>query len=106
MRNIANLNLQLVPFVNDFVQRLNNESLQSPDDSALQQHIDSVLRGFQAADQVKGNAGEEVIDSMRRAFRRVRPSGEFMSVREYLDFRHENVGAQWVTELPPVRGRC
>ena len=79
--------------MNDFVERLNKESTR-PGDSELQQHISGVLRGFRAADQAKGNGGEEVINTMRKAFQRRRPDGEFPTVREYLEFRHDNVGAQ------------
>jgi hypothetical protein len=85
--------LQLPPFVNDFVERLNKEWTR-PEDSELQQHISDILRGFRAADQATGSGGEEVINTMRKAFQRQRPDGEFPTVREYLDFRVDNVGAQ------------
>ena len=80
--------------MDDFVHRLHNEEYTDKIHSELQRHIDVVMRGYKEADAILGNGGQEVIDTMSQAFRRVRPDKEAQSVREYLDFRHDNVGAQ------------
>lgn len=51
------------------------------------------MQSYKKADAALGNGGQEVINTMSKAFRRVRPDKEFQTVREYLDFRHDNVGA-------------
>lgn len=78
----------------DFVHRINNFREHSASDSHLQQHIDSVMRGFRNADFTAGNAGKEVIEAMSESFRRMRPKQEFKTLRQYLEFRHDNVGAK------------
>lgn len=55
---------------------------------------------------MKGNGGEEVINTMRKAFQRRRPEGEFATVRDYLEFRHDNVGAQYASEVDPMDCIC
>ena len=78
----------------DFVNRINNVVLQSPSASPLQQRIDSVMNGFRNADLTAGNAGHEVIEAMSKSFRRMRPELQFRTLRQYLEFRHDNVGAK------------
>ena len=62
--------------------------------SRLQQHIDTVMMGFRNADLTAGNAGAEVIGAMSKSFRRMRPNMQFRTLRQYLEFRHDNVGAK------------
>lgn len=62
--------------------------------SLLQQHIDFVMIGFRNADRAAGNAGREVIGTMSKSFRRMRPKVHFRTIRQYLEFRHDNVGAK------------
>ena len=78
------------------MNRINHSVLGSPSDSQLQQHIDSVIDGFRKADSIAGSAGHEVIKAMSQAFRRMRPERQFGSLRQYLEFRHDNVGAKCV----------
>ena len=85
---------QLKPFVEDFVNRINNFKEHSASDSQLQHHIDSVMLGIRNADLLAGNAGKEVIDAMSESFRRMRPKMQFRNLRQYLEFRHDNVGAK------------
>lgn len=86
--------LQLKPFVEDFVNRINNFRQHSLSDSLLQQHIDSVMMGFRKSSHAASNAGEEVINAMSKSFRRMRPTLQFSTLRQYLEFRHDNVGAK------------
>lgn len=79
----------------DFVNRINN-TIKSPSDSILQQHVDSIVQGFRNADSIAGNAGHEVVEAMSLSFRRMRPDQHFQSLRQYLEFRHDNVGAKLV----------
>ena len=79
----------------DFANRINN-TLKSPSDSLLQQHVDSMTQGFRNADSIAGNAGHEVVEAMIRSFRRMRPEQQFQSLRGYLEFRHDDVGAELV----------
>lgn len=85
---------QLKPFVEDFLNRINNFKDHSASDSLLQRHTDAVMLGFRNADLVAGNAGKEVIDMMSKSFRYMRPKMQFRSLRQYLQFRHDNVGAK------------
>lgn len=78
----------------DFVQRLSHDALNTSADTPLQKHIDSVVCGFRDADSNGSNAGHEVIEVIRQSFRRMRPETKFQTLREYLDFRHDNVGAE------------
>lgn len=79
------------------MQRLGNGALETPSDTVLQKHIDSVMHGFRKADSVVGNAGQEVIKAMSQSFRRMRPEKDFQTLGQYLEFRHDNVGAKSVT---------
>ena len=88
--------LQLNLFIDDFVQRLGTGTLETHSDTVLQKHIDSVMQGFRRADSIVGNAGQEVIDAMSMSFRRMRPEKGFQTLRQYLEFRHDNVGAESV----------
>ncbi len=78
------------------MQRLGTDALETPSDTVLQKHIDSVMQGFREADSIVGNAGQEVIDAMSMSFRRMRPEKDFQTLRQYLEFRHDNVGAKSV----------
>ncbi len=82
------------PFVDDFVHRINNFEENELQGSRLQQYIDAVMRGFRNADCLRGNAGKEVIETMSKSFRRMRPDVQWRNLRHYLDFRHDNVGAK------------
>ena len=79
----------------DFVNRITH-TIKRPSDSLLQQHVDSIIQGFRDADSVAGNAGHEVVEAMSRSFRRMRPKQQFQSLGRYLEFRHDNVGAELV----------
>ena len=83
----------------DFVNRINNTKQHLSPNSRLQDHIDSIISGFQSADLAAGNAGREVIDAMSKSLRRIRPDFQFRTVRQYLDFRHENVSAKYVPRV-------
>ena len=87
---------QLKSFVDDFVQRLGTGAVETLADNVLQKHIDSVIQGFRKADSIVGNAGEEVIKAMSLSFRRMRPEKDFQTLGQYLEFRHDNVGAKLV----------
>ena len=78
------------------MQRLGTGALETPLDTVLQKHIDSVMRGFRNADSIAGNAGREVIEAMSLSFRRMRPEKDFQTLGQYLEFRHDNVGAESV----------
>lgn len=82
------------------MNRLDNDASQKPSDSELQRHINSVIRGFRRADSGAENGGHEVIEAMSKSFRRMRPAKVFENLREYLDFRHDNVGAELVDRIP------
>ena len=94
---MVNCTIQLKPFVEDFVQRLSNDALKTASDSELQKHIDTVMQGFRKADSAVGNGGREVIEAMSNSFRRMRPEMKFHTLEQYLEFRHDNVGAKLVT---------
>ena len=98
MHMVGKLNpiIQLKPFVEDFVKRVNNHVSSSPSDTELQKHIDSVMRGLRKADSIIGSGGQEVIEAMSQSFQRMRPEMQFQTVRQYLEFRHDNVGAKLV----------
>ena len=78
------------------MQRLGTGAVETSADNILQKHINSVMQGFRKADSIVGNAGEEVIEAMRMSFRRMRPGKEFQTLGQYLEFRHDNVGAKSV----------
>ena len=78
------------------MKRLREDRLEAPSDSELQNHIDAVMQGFRRADSETGTAGHEVIEAMRQSFRRMRPEKKFQTLRQYLNFRHDNVGAESV----------
>lgn len=83
----------LKSFIDDFVQRLGTGALETPSEIVLQKHIDSIMQGFRKADSIVGNAGQEVIEAMSLSFRRMRPEKDFQTLGQYLEFRHDNVGA-------------
>lgn len=76
------------------MQRLGTGALEAPLDTVLQKHIDSVMQGFRNADSIVGNGGQEVIEAMSLSFRRMRPEKDFQNLGQYLEFRHDNVGAE------------
>ncbi|KAL8648625.1 MAG: hypothetical protein Q9210_004880 [Variospora velana] len=92
----AHLSTKLNSVVEDFVNRINNIKEHLSPNSRLQHHIDSIISGFRAADLAAGNAGQEVIDAMSKSLRRIRPGFQFRTLRQYLDFRHDNVSADYV----------
>lgn len=81
------------------MNRINNTKKHLSPNSRLQHHVDSVISGFQTADLAAGNAGREVIDAMSKALCRIRPGFEFRTLRQYLDFRHDNVNAEYVSRV-------
>lgn len=78
------------------MQRLGAGASETPSDTVLQKHIDSVMQGFRKADSTVGNAGQEVIDAMSMSFRSMRPEKDFQTLRQYFEFRYDNVGAKSV----------
>lgn len=70
--------------------------MKAPSNSELQDHIDAIMQGFRSADSEFGTAGHEVVEAMRQSFRRLRPEKRFQTLRQYLEFRHDNVGAESV----------
>ena len=78
------------------MQRLGDGALETSSNTVLQKHIDSIMQGFRKADSIVGNAGQEVIEAMRLSFRRMRPEKDFQTLGQYLEFRHDNVGAKSV----------
>ena len=59
-----------------------------------------MIFGFRKADSGSEKGGYEVIEAMSKSFRRMRPEKASESLREYLDFRHDNVGAKLVAQNP------
>lgn len=55
-----------------------------------------IMQGFRKADSTLDKAGHAVVEAMSQSFRRMRPERKFHSLRQYLDFRHDNVGAKSV----------
>ncbi|KAL8880502.1 MAG: hypothetical protein Q9215_003696 [Flavoplaca cf. flavocitrina] len=92
----AHLSAKLYLVVEDFVNRINNIEEHLSPNSRLQHHIDSIISGFRAADLAAGNAGQEVIEAMSKSLRRIRPGFQFRTLRQYLDFRHDNVSANCI----------
>ena len=78
------------------MQRLGNDGSETSGDNVLQKHIDSVMQGFRKADYTAGDAGQEVIEAMRRSFQRMRPEKDFQTLGQYLEFRRDNGGAESV----------
>ena len=78
------------------MKRLTNDELDGPSKTELQSHIDMIMQGFRKADSTLGKAGHAVIEAMSQSFRCMRPERKFHSLRQYLDFRHDNVSAKSV----------
>lgn len=80
-------------FRDDFLRRLDTRREPSCESSALQRHINDIIRGMGTEDTAGGDGGKEMLDALRTAFRYVHPETRFQSVDEYLEFRRKNVGA-------------
>ncbi|KAG8528869.1 uncharacterized protein KY384_006558 [Bacidia gigantensis] len=88
---------QLHIFRNDFIRRLQGRRDPDAKVSAFQNHVDSIVQGIEAEDAAGGDGGREMIDALRGAFKCVHPPEQgFRSVAEYLTFRRQNVGADFV----------
>lgn len=69
-------------------------------ESPLQQHLLTIREGLLRGDEEEGNGGIEVLQETIE-FCRHRPPSDFKSVRQYLDYRYEDVGSRQVGFLIP-----
>lgn len=61
--------------------------------------MDDIVRGIECEDAAGGDGGKEMLDALRDAFRYVHPDKGFQTIKDYLHFRHFNVGAALVFSL-------
>ena len=60
-------------------------------DTPLQNRVSEIRRGLLEQDAIAGNGGADIVAALLDFCRHSPPATDFASVREYLDYRYEDV---------------
>lgn len=74
----------------DFIARLEGRTSSSIADTPLQKRLNEMREGFLRRDEEAGNAGSQIMDTLRDFCKRSYPE-RFSDVREYLDYRFHDI---------------
>jgi hypothetical protein len=74
----------------DFVARIEGRTSNSIADTPLQKRIDEIREGFLRGDSEAGNGGAQVLETLVDFCKHSYPK-DFSGVREYLDYRFEDI---------------
>ena len=87
-RRMADSNLQIDDYREEFVSRLRGEVPATTRDTPLERRLSAIRQGLLAGDAEQGNGGAEVLQTVIDfCFHPDPPREEFGSVRDYLDYR-------------------
>ncbi|KAL9052308.1 MAG: hypothetical protein Q9206_004361 [Seirophora lacunosa] len=82
----------IVNLRHDFESRLRGTIAPSEADTPLERRIHDIRHGFLASDEVEGNGGADVLETLIKFFYHAAPPHKgFSSVCDYLDYRWEDV---------------